>query len=87
MPSIFCTLDYNSQNSSAKEFFSGELLRGTVNLNVTKKKIVCGIYIFIDGIASVEYCRDNYLFKTKIQEEEHILHERNYLLGGNNGKH
>lgn len=82
----------------SRVYFAGQLLRGTVNLTLTKEKKVRGVYVRIHGRAYAhwtEYCstdhnrnrnRDNNRASSghhvSYSGEEVYLDERQYFVGG-----
>lgn len=76
------TCDIDFENNARKIVYAGQLLRGTVRLNLLKKTDVLSVYIRINGKAYARWSHG----KTTIVSEENYLDERIYLVGSNEAK-
>lgn len=77
-----CTIDF--ENNAFDLFFSGEILRGTVNLGFTSEKIVRGMYIQFTGIGQTSWIAGS--DRESFEEREEYLNDRIYLEGSEDGK-
>lgn len=79
-----CTIELESDNQS-KVFYSGQVLRGTVHLTLTKEKTIKGVVIKFIG-KSYCYWKKTYGKSTRIfTAEEYPLHQQAYLVGSSEG--
>lgn len=80
--STTCYIEF--ENSELNAFYAGQMLCGTVRLNLLERKTFRGVYIHIKGNAFAK-CRvageKYFTFGT-----ENYLDEKLYLIGGMNGK-
>lgn len=74
-----CNIEF--ENNPMKVVLAGQLLRGTVQLILTKEKNVCGVYVYIHGGASVFWKEG----RREITGEETYLSELMYIVGERNG--
>lgn len=71
-----CTCDIEFENNSRKIYYAGQLLRGTVRLNLTKQITVRSMYVRISGKAFASWIPD----RRKVEDEEKYLDKRFYLI-------
>lgn len=78
-----------------KVYYAGELLRGTVNLTLTREYNVRGVYIRIYGKAKTywsRYCNSKHSNRSTsnhhviYEGKEYYLDSKIYVVGGTNGK-
>lgn len=79
-----CAVDF--ENNPAKVIYSGQLLRGTINLNLTQPKDVRGVYIRIKGDAYARWTQGSGDKRKTYTGAEDYLDEKTYLIGGEDGK-
>lgn len=74
-----CNIEF--ENSPSKLVYAGQLLRGTVQLNLTHQKNVCGVYIRIYGTAFVQWKEG----RNELTGQEDYINEQMYFMGERNG--
>lgn len=74
-----CEIEF--ENSPRKIVYAGQLLRGTVRLNLKEKTNVRGVYIRINGKAYARWQVGN----TQVVAREKYLDEKLFLLGEGTG--
>lgn len=74
----------NFENNPSKVVHSGQLFRGTVQLNLVEEVNVRGIYIHLYGGAYAHW-RERLKFCRAYTANEDYLNHRIYLVGGTNG--
>lgn len=79
------TCDVVFENNPMKVLYSGQLLRGTVRINMTGEKKVRGIFIEIDGIGYARWSRSAGKSRKFHTGNEIYLNERTYFVGGTSG--
>lgn len=80
-----CKIEF--ENSPRKVVYAGQLLRGTVRLNLTKSKLVRSLYIRIHGRAYVHWVdgtNDNRKVRVFTGNEDYFS-ERTNFVGGYSG--
>lgn len=80
------TCDIDFENSPQKVLFAGQLLRGTVRLNLTGEKIVRGVYIRIHGKAYADWSEGSGKHRRTYTGNETFLDERTYFVGRDTGR-
>lgn len=76
-----CEIDFDNYDTGA--IYSGQLLRGTVQLIITSQKSVRGIYVEICGEAFAEWTPNTR--KTAVAAQHVHLNEKQYFINGSNG--
>lgn len=71
------------ENNPLKVIYSGQVLRGTVNLTFTKEKVARGVYIRVTGQGYTHWTQAD----TAFASQEDYFNQLMYLVGGNNSKH
>lgn len=66
-------------------FYSGQLLRGTVRLTLTKQKKVRGVYVRVYGKAYCKWTRGSGENSVRYIGEENYINETTYLVGSKDG--
>lgn len=77
-----CHIDF--ENNPMKIVYSGQTIRGTVQLNLTDEINIRGIYIHLYGGAYVNWRERMNCFKIHIGNEDYLNH-RIYLIGATHG--
>lgn len=72
-----CVIDFEDN-----PVYSGQLLRGTVELNLSKEKNVRGVYIDLCGKGYASWTENNGRYQQIYTTEEIYLNERIYFVGG-----
>lgn len=75
-----CEIDF--ENNPLKVIYAGQLLRGTVRLNLTEEKNVRGVYIRIHGTAHCHWTEGSGDNRKSYTGDEDYLNERTYFVGG-----
>lgn len=78
-----CEIEF--ENNPLKVVYTGQLLRGTVRLNLTEEKNVRGIYINIYGSAHVKWSKGSGNRRVTHTGKEEYLNEKTYFVGGPSG--
>ena len=78
--SVVCDIEF--KNNPEKIVYAGQLLRGTVRLNLPEKANVLAVYIRIKGKGYASWNQG----KSKIESKEKYLDGRTYLVGIHNGR-
>lgn len=79
------TCEIEFENNPSKVIYAGQLLRGTVKLQVTSVKPVRGVYIRLCGRAYSNWTEGYGKNEEDYTDEEEILNEKSYLVGGETG--
>lgn len=74
-----CEIDFD--DNPMKVVSAGQLIRGTVQLNLTETKIVSGVYIQIYGSAFVRWIDTKSEHPKEYKGSEDYLNERTYFVG------
>lgn len=77
---ITCVIDF--ENNPAKFFYSGQTMNGNIQLNLAREKKVRGVYIKFSGKGRVKWHQG----KTNYKAKEVYFEDREYFIGGANGK-
>lgn len=80
---IECFIDF--ENNPSKVVYTGQLLRGNVQLKLTEPKNVRGVYIKIKGKAYAHWTEGSGDNRKSYTGEEEYINERTYFVGGNSG--
>lgn len=78
-----CEIEF--ENNPMKVIYAGQLLRGTVQLNIVEDKHVRGVYIQICGTASVNWVDVVGNNRRRYTGNQDYLNERTYLVGDGTG--
>lgn len=76
---INCEIEF--ENSPRKIVYAGQLLRGTVRLNLTEKINVRSLYVRINGKAFAKWDNGN----SKVVVKESFFDKKMYLVEGTTG--
>lgn len=74
-----CNIEF--ENNPIKVVYAGTLLRGTVQLNLTNQKSVCGVYVRIYGTAFVQWKEG----RRELTGQEDYINAKMYFVGDRNG--
>lgn len=81
-----CSIDF--ENNPQKVVYTGQLLRGTVKMELTNAKRVHGAYIRIYGEAYCHFSKKNYVgFMVGYTGQEDYFDQTTYLIGGRDGNY
>lgn len=80
---VTCKIDF--ENNPMKVIYAGQLLRGTVTLNLSEEKNVRGVYIRIHGFAHCHWTEGTGDNRRSYTGDEDYLDERTYFVGGSSG--
>lgn len=75
-----CEIDF--ENNPLKVIYAGQMLRGTVRLQLTEEKNVRGVYIRIHGTAHCHWTEGSGDNRKSYTGDEDYLNERTYFVGG-----
>lgn len=77
--SVSCEIEF--ENSPRKIVYAGQLLRGTVRLNLTERITVRSVYVRINGKAFAKWDSG----QSKIVAKESYFDKKMYLVSGTTG--
>lgn len=79
------TCEIGFENNPSKVVYSGQLLRGSVQLSLTESKTVRGVFIKICGEAYCHWTTGSGKNRKSYTGKEDYLQERTYFMGGREG--
>lgn len=74
-----CVIEF--ENNPLKVYYTGQLVRGNVRINVTNQKKVRGVFIKIKGEAYARWTTGSGKNKRTHTGKEEYLHERTHFMG------
>lgn len=80
------TCEINFENNPLRVLYTGQWLRGSVDLNLTEAKTVRGIYINIHGSAHSHWSQGSGKSRKSYTGHEQYLDERTNFVGGSTGR-